>query len=236
MVMTDCRDPYLAVTALTPRTSMPATTDDTTETFSAAIRAASWSAHGDAEQAPYLTALTSGELDLRGYGAMVAQHHYAYEVLEAAADAMRDDPIAGPFVDDALTRGPALVADLVAIFGPNWADEIAPSAATQAYCDRLREVCFTWAGGFVAHHYVRYLGDLSGGQYIRSSIERTYGIDAHSGTAFYEFADIADPTVFKDAYRARIDAAPWDAEERSRIVAEILLGYRHNTDVLLQLP
>lgn len=215
---------------------MPTTTDEPTETpFHTAIREATWGAHGDAEGATYLGDLTSGKLDLRRYADMVAQHHYAYEALEAANDVWRDDPVAGPFVDDRLTRGPALVADLEALLGSGWRDEIAPNEATQAYVARLEEVCPTWAGGFVAHHYVRYLGDLSGGQMLRKAIEDVYGIDETSGTAFYDFSAIPDHTAFKEAYRANLDAAPWDAEERARIIEEILLGYHHNTRVLVDL-
>ena len=200
--------------------------------FSAAIRQATWDAHGDAEQAPWLSALVAGEVDRRGYADLVAQHHFAYEALEAAAEAMRDDPVAGAFVDDRLTRGPALVADLEALLGAGWRAEVAPSPATQDYVDRLREVCSSWPGGFVAHHYVRYLGDLSGGQMLRGRIEELYGIDARSGTAFYDFSSIDDLTAYKDAYRARLDAAPWDDAEQVRIIDEVLLGYRHNTAVL----
>lgn len=214
---------------------MTTSADDEPTTFSAAIRKASWGAHGDAEGAGYLNALTSGELDLRGYGTMVAQHFYCYEVLEQASDAMRDDPIGSAFVDDALNRVPALVADLTSIYGAGWRDEITPVPATVRYCDRIREVGFDWAGGFVAHHYVRYLGDLSGGQFIRKRIEDVYDIDETSGTAFYDFALIPDPTAWKEAYRGQLDVAPWGDEERARIIEEVLLGYQFNTDVLVEL-
>ncbi len=203
--------------------------------FSAAIRQATWDAHGDAEQASYLSDLVAGRVDRRGYADLVAQHHFAYLSLEAASELMRDDPVAGGFVDDALTRGPALVADLESLLGPGWRDQVAPSDATAAYVARMDEVCRTWPGGFVAHHYVRYLGDLSGGQMLRGTIEEVYGIDATSGTAFYDFAKLTDLTAYKDAYRARLDSAPWDDEERARIIDEVLLGYRHNTEVLEEL-
>ena len=82
---------------------------------------------------------------------------------------------------------------------------------------------------------MRYLGDLSGGQMLRGTIEQVYGIDASSGTAFYDFSRIPDLTAFKEAYRARLDAAPWDDEERARIIDEVLAGYRWNTEVLVEL-
>lgn len=205
------------------------------EPFSTAIRSATTTAHGDAEQASYLGQLLGGELPVEGYGRLVAQHLHIYRALEAATAGWAGDPEAGPFVFDELRRVPALEADLAAVYGPAWTDHIEPVPATVAYVQRLDEVATTWAGGFVAHHYVRYLGDLSGGIFIGRELDRIYDIADHAGTSFYVFDAIPDPTAFKDEYRRRLDAAPWDEQERARITEEILLGYRFNTEVLEQL-
>lgn len=39
----------------------------------------------------------------------------------------------------------------------------------------------------LAHAYVRYLGDLSGGQVIGARIKKAYGLNGQDGTAFYRF-------------------------------------------------
>lgn len=209
-----------------------------TETpFSEAIRAATATAHRDAERSTYLAALLGGELPLEGYGRLVAQHRAIYEALEESNDRIAADPIAGGFVQEDVVRRPALERDIVAVLGEGWAErpeaELVP--ATVEYCERLREVGATWPGGWVGHQYVRYLGDLSGGLFIRRGIEKVYGIDADSGTAFYDFPQVPDPVAWKNAYRARLDAAPWDADERARITEEILASYRWNTLLLEQL-
>ncbi|MET7396904.1 biliverdin-producing heme oxygenase [Dactylosporangium sp. NPDC005572] len=198
------------------------------ELFSAAVRRSTEGRHRDAEQAVFLGQLVTGALPLAGYAAMVAQHHHIYSVLEEAAAVMRDDPVAGPFVHDGLTRLPALEADLRELDGAG----LPPSPATQRYTQRLRDVCFTWPGGFVAHHYTRYLGDLSGGQYIAAAVRRHY---TTSATSFYAFDGIGSPAAFKARYRSALDAAPWDQEERRRIVDEVLVAYQLNIDVLTDL-
>lgn len=219
--------PTVAPTAATPPAA-PAV-------FSTTLREATWDNHNAAEQTTYLRDLVSGRVDRAGYADMVAQHYFAYVVLEEAGEAMRHDPVAGGFVDDALIRVPALEQDLAALLGPDWRALITPNDATRRYCDRMRELCFTWPGGFVAHHYTRYLGDLSGGQYLVRAIEKRLGLDAQTGTAFYDFTAVADLTAFKVAYRARLDAAPWSAEERARIITETALAYDLNTEVLVDL-
>ncbi|WP_433220519.1 heme oxygenase (biliverdin-producing) [Dactylosporangium sp. CS-047395] len=199
------------------------------ELFSAAVRRSTEGRHRDAERATFLSELVRGELPLAGYAGMVAQHHHIYAVLEEAAAALRTDPVAGVFVHDGLTRLPALEADLVALLGPGWRDRAPASAATLRYTDRLRAVCFDWPGGFVAHHYTRYLGDLSGGQYLAAAVRKVYGTTA---TSFYDFAGVGSPARFKTRYREALDAAPWSAEERGRIVDEVLLAYDLNIAVL----
>src|SRR3546814_10316408 len=110
---------------------------------------------------------------------------------------MRTDPVASVFITDRLTRLPALEADLEFLIGPDWRERIHPLPTTERYVDRIRTVGTAWAGGFVAHHYTRYLGDLSGGQFIGRLMQRRFGFETN-GIGFYLFDDIADPKAFKD--------------------------------------
>ena len=201
--------------------------------FAAALRAATTSDHDGTESSTYMAALVGGRLGRDEYAALVAQLHPVYDLLEQATDRMAADPVAGPFAIDGLRRREALEADLAYLYGPDWRDHLArtgPLRATRRYCDRLREVCFDWAGGFVAHHYTRYLGDLSGGQYIGVQVRKLLGLAAgDAGVSFYRFP--GKPKAFKDRYRALLDAAPWDEAERARIIAEVRYAYRLNADL-----
>ncbi len=203
--------------------------------FSAEVRERTWPNHKRAERTEYLRALITGRVDKLGYAEMVAQHYFAYVVLEEAGEAMRRDPVAGGFVTDELLRVPALERDLAALLGPDWRDRIAPNDATRSYCDRMREVCFTWPFAFIAHHYTRYLGDLSGGQHLARVVERRLGIDKQSGTAFYDFSALGDLDAFKAAYREQLDAVAWSEQERSWFLAETAYAYDINTAVLDEL-
>jgi heme oxygenase len=203
--------------------------------FAQQVREATWSRHEEAAGAPFLQALFSGTLERERYVAMVGQHYLIYDALEAAADAVRGDEVGGQFVFPELERRGALERDLDALAGAQWRTVIAPAPATERYCARIREVCTTWSGGFVAHHYTRYMGDLSGGQIIRGAVQRAYGLADGHGVRFYEFPALDDIAAFKDDYRGRLDRMPWDDDERSRIIAEMLLAYDHNLAVLTDL-
>ncbi len=77
----------------------------------------------------------------------------------------------------------------------------------------------------MAHHYTRYLGDLSGGQAIGKILDRTFGLDG-AGLSFYEFP--MRPKPYKDAYRARLDGLDLDAEQIDRAVDEVKIAFNLN--------
>lgn len=213
--------------------------------FSVALRQATWARHEGVDPTSkdepepdgpsVLGALLDGELHMDDYTALHAQQYFVYRVLDEAGDRWRDHPIAGRFDFPELSRAAAFDADLSLLIGPNWRDEIEPIATTQAYLDRLREVCFDWPGGYIAHHYTRYLGDLSGGQAFRAAVNDTYGFADGPGVSFYVFTDIPDLAAFKDEYRSRLDSAGFDGSERDRVIAEVLGAYDYNSAVLAEL-
>ena len=209
-------------------------TTEAPTTFSERIRAATWDAHAGAEHTPFMQDLLAGRLGRDEYAQLVAQHHAIYEVLEAAVDASSDADIA-PLLAPELRRLPELAADLDYLAGPSWRDSLAVTPSTEAYCEQLRAVCFDWSGGLVAHHYVRYMGDLSGGLVIGRVVERVFELPDGNGTRFYRFDAIASPKTVKDEYRRMLDELPWDDAEQLRVIDEVLAAYRCNTEVLIDL-
>ncbi|WP_433870592.1 heme oxygenase (biliverdin-producing) [Saccharopolyspora sp. CA-218241] len=203
--------------------------------FAQRLRALTRAAHEEVESRPFVRALLAGRVEADGFAALLAQRHFAYRVLEDAADRMRSDLIAGPFVSDRLHRLPALEADLHYYLGPDWRGLIRPSAATEVYCARLRELCFDRPECFVAHHYARYLGDLSGGQVLRAALSRSLGLVDDGGFAFLTFEEIPNRPRFKDAYRTLLDTAGWDGATENRIIAEVRHAFALNAAVLDEL-
>ncbi|WP_117214495.1 biliverdin-producing heme oxygenase [Allorhizocola rhizosphaerae] len=199
--------------------------------FAARLRAATWDDHSSAERDTFLTELTKGRLSLRAHAAHTAQHYFLYEALERAAAVYSSG-----FHTPALNRVDALKADLRYLIGPRWREEISPNEATNEYLARLKEIAFTWHAGFVAHHYLRYLGDLSGGQFVAQALARAYGLQlGGDGLRFYSFDRIGDLIAFKEDYRNQLNSAGWDAVEQDRVIDEVRLAYRLNASVLAEL-
>jgi heme oxygenase len=199
--------------------------------FSQALRERTWTGHGQSEGAGFMHDLMTGEGTRDDYVALVVQHYFVYEALEAAAARFADVAEAQPFLSDQLTRMPALESDLEFLLGADWKQKITAVPATERYVERINEIAAEgWAGGFIAHHYTRYLGDLSGGQSIGRLMKRHFGFETN-GILFYLFDQIADPKAFKETYREQLDAAGWDDAERERVIGEVLNAYRLNTEV-----
>lgn len=188
--------------------------------------------HERAEQHPFVGELLAGRSDVGAYVRLLGQLHAVYRELEAAIDAHRDHPVVGRFADAALIRLPSIEADMEALAGPGWqADTIPVLPSAGRYRDRIRALAAEWPDGLVAHHYTRYLGDLSGGQVIQRMLQRHYGVDPASGGRFYEFDAIPSAKRFKDTYRQTLDSVAWSFEERDRIVGEASLAFRLNAGI-----
>ncbi len=213
--------------SLTETSTDPA--DETEGAFSQVLRRRTADVHDSAEHSPLMAALLDGTVERSDYAQLVAQLYYVYRALEEGADALAGDEVAAPFLFRELDRVPAFESDLEVLIGAHWREVIAPLPSTAAYADRIAEVAATWPGGYVAHHYTRYMGDLSGGIFIGGVVRRTYDLTETHGASIYTFEEIPSPKAFKTRYRELLDAAPWDAAEHETIVGEIVDAYGRNT-------
>ncbi|GAA3190294.1 MULTISPECIES: biliverdin-producing heme oxygenase [Streptomyces] len=202
------------------------------DSFSTLIRTASHEQHMEAETSTFMSDLLGGRLGVEAYARYTEQLWFVYEALESAAERLAPDPVAGPFVRPELFRLASLERDLAHLRGPGWRTGLTALPATRTYADRVAACARDWPAGYVAHHYTRYLGDLSGGQIIRDRAERAWGFARKGdGVRFYVFEQIPNPAAFKRSYRELLDAVPVDDLEKQRIVAECKRAFALNTDV-----
>ncbi|MGX4692530.1 biliverdin-producing heme oxygenase [Streptomyces sp. JNUCC 63] len=202
------------------------------DSFSALIRTASHEQHRKAETSTFMSELLGGRLGVDAYARYTEQLWFVYEALERGAERPASDPVAGPFVRPELFRLAALERDLAHLRGPKWRSALTPLPATRAYADRVRECAEQWPAGYIAHHYTRYLGDLSGGQIIRDRAEKAWGFtEKGDGVRFYVFEEIPNPAAFKRRYRELLDAVHADDLEKQRIVTECKRAFALNTAV-----
>ncbi|EON33980.1 MULTISPECIES: biliverdin-producing heme oxygenase [Gordonia] len=195
--------------------------------ISARLRSATAVAHERAEHAPFIDDLMSGRLDTGEYQRLAIQLYFVYEALERVGAELAGDPVADAVLDPKLLRLQRLGADL-ASFGIDPSRET-PLPAVRRYVTAIESTRADPAR-YVAHHYTRYLGDLSGGQVVAHRMREHYGVD-DDALSFYSFDEIDKLKRYKDAYRARLDALPLDADGIDRLVDEAVAAFDHNQAV-----
>jgi heme oxygenase (biliverdin-producing, ferredoxin) len=202
--------------------------------FSANLRTEVTMAHFSSAGNGFLSELAAGRLGLDWYALLATQYYPVYAALAETGTVLAADKVASRFMDPALDRTAALAEDLRNLLGPGWRDQVAPSPATLRYRDRIL-ACRYWPGGFVAHHYTRYLGDLSGCRLIGASIARTHGMrPSFFDFGGLDFGGLGSLGAYQERYRARLDAVPWSAAERGRVLREARVARRLNDDLLAE--
>lgn len=203
-----------------------APTRDAAPTLSTAMREGSRAEHEAAEGSTFMAELLDGRLNATAYADLLLRLRRVYAALEETVAAHATDPVVAAVHDTALERLAAIDADL-AHWAPGVDPESVDSAAAAAYVDRIRAGS-AWGGLLVAHHYTRYLGDLSGGQAIGRVLQRTFDLPDGVGVSFYDFREIPKPKPYKDAYRARLDALELSHADVDRVVDEVKVVFGLN--------
>lgn len=203
-----------------------------TPSLSTAMREGSRAEHEEAEGSAFMAALLDGVLRPGAYADLLVRLRAVYAALEVAVRDRARDPLVAAVHDPALERLTAIDADL-AHWMPGTASYDVDSPAAATYVERIRRA--DWSGALVAHHYTRYLGDLSGGQAIGRVLSRTYDLADGGGIAFYDFPAIPKPKPYKDRYRARLDALGLPAADIDRVVDEVKVAFRLNQALFAEL-
>ena len=196
--------------------------------LSARLRAGTAEVHAQTEAVPFLVELAAGRVGAPAVAAYLSRLLPVYDALEELAVTWRDDPAVAPLLVPGLERADRLRADLVRLGEPALGDpalgEPAPGASVAAagYAERVRRTG-SGAPAYVAHHYTRYLGDLSGGQVVGAALRSSLGLEL----SFFAFPGLRGPAV-KRAYREALDALPWSPAEQEACVREAGTAFRWN--------
>ena len=203
----------------TPPSATPIATDTATtdSPLSWRLRSATHDLHRAAERAGLMAALLRGDIQRRRYATLLSNLHALYAALEPALEAHGAQPGFAAFGFAALRRAPALAADLQALQTPPL-EGLAP--AMQAYVARLHTLARERPALLVAHAYVRYLGDLNGGQVLGTLVGRALQLDAPA-LRFFDFGPSATVAAAIQRFRAALDTLPLaDADEARTLVDE----------------
>ncbi|KAF9354667.1 heme oxygenase (decycling) 1 [Mortierella sp. AD094] len=190
--------------------------------------------HAEAGRSKFMKYFFKGEISMETYGRFLVSLYQVYNALEKALDQNKDNAqLSLVYFPEELFRKASLEQDLEFYNGPGWRDMLNPiTPAQQAYISAI-ERCSTSTTPelLIAHAYVRYLGDLSGGQVLSKRLQKFNDIPEDKGVAFYQFDLIEEPDKFKEMFRKRLNQVEVSDELRELILEEARLTFQRNIDI-----
>jgi heme oxygenase len=194
------------------------TREEDAPALEARLRLGTADLHRAAERTTLMRALLRGELARTHYLSLLVNLLALYEALEAGLRRHADAAAVGPVCFPALFRARALRAD-IARMGHDGSAPVRPCEAARAYVIRLQSLDVRPAL-LAAHAYVRYLGDLSGGQVLKRVLARAAATQAGSALAFYEFGEAEAVAGHTRAFRRGLGMLPADPASVQALVEE----------------
>lgn len=206
-----------------------------TTNLASQLREGTKHSHTMAENTAYMKCFLKGIVEKEPFRKLLANLYFVYSTLEEELVKHRNHPVVGLIYYPELNRKANLEEDLAFYYDDFWRDEIVTSEAGRDYIFRLKEIANSEPSLLVAHAYVRYMGDLSGGQGLKSIVRSALELPANKGTRFYEFdafSSIGAIKAFKGKYRDTLNSLPVDAGLIAKIVAEANAAFAFNRDVM----
>ena len=199
--------------------------------FSKELKEGTSKSHSAAENTKFVSQFLKGCVDPDEYRKLISNFYYVYNTMEGLIKET-NDPLAKTLQQWQLKliRTTGLERDLRYFYGPMWREYAKPSEACNNYCHRLNEVAEENPYLLIAHHYTRYIGDLSGGVILKGIAEKALNT-AGQGMYFYEFPYIDDAKAFKNEYRATLDGLGLDESQKDAIIAEANYAFKLNMDM-----
>lgn len=189
------------------------------------LKLATQTLHAQVEQSPPIRALIGGQISRSAYCALLRNLYEIYVALEAALSRHALHPLIAPVFSPPLFRANVLAADLFDLHGEGWMVELEVARSTLIYVERLSEIESMSPELLVAHAYVRYLGDLSGGQLLKLAVQQNHALSPQHSARFFDFGSAQEIVKMTHEFRTGLDAIASDGGSDCKIVAEAQLAF-----------
>lgn len=202
------------------------------------LREATQPAHALVENTALMKCMRKGMITRKILREFLSSLYFIYDALEREMSRHADHIVISRVYFPNLERKRQLEKDLAFYYGDSWQKQIQPSRKTIRYIMRLHAIANDRPALLAAHAYVRYMGDLSGGQGLRSIIRRALALPDEAGTAFYEFkglTTVETRRTFKTIYRDALNTLPLDATLATELLDEANLAFKLNQAVMDEL-
>jgi len=198
------------------------------------LRTETKEAHTTAERSGIMRDVLRGTVSRDAYVALLVNLRALYNALETQLDANRQhDALSGVNWSE-LQRTAALDSDIRSFSGTSGAS-VPLEPSTREYVRHLEQLGDQSPALLFPHAYLRYLGDLYGGQIMKRILSQTFPEYGDSGLSFYTFDALGDLASFKARFREAIDLLPGHVADPDVMVAEAQRGYEWHAAMFTEL-
>jgi heme oxygenase (biliverdin-producing, ferredoxin) len=191
--------------------------------LAAALRERTRTQHTRAERSGIVNAILRRQATRFGYALFLRNLVPVYQQLEAGLSRHLEDPGVRAIALPQVYRASALASDIAALGG----DKLPVLQAGERYEEAVRAAADGGGTKLIGHAYVRYLGDLSGGQVMKRLLVQSLALESRQ-LSFYDFPDVGDVEAFKLDYRSAIDVAGTEIDQVESVLDEAALAFELN--------
>ena len=192
-----------------------------------ALKEGTKESHSAAENTKFVASFLRGVVDYEEYRKLLTNFYYVYDTMEQRIRET-EDPMVQAVRSENLERKEGIERDLEYYYGVDWKEKQIPSEACNKYCARINEIAEERPHLLVAHHYTRYIGDLSGGKILKEITARVLNPPEGKGLDFYEFPSIPNAKEFKNNYRAVLDNLGTTTAQEKELIEEANYAFQLN--------
>jgi len=200
------------------------------EKLSKQIREGTKKSHTMAENTGFISCFLKGVVEKKSYVKLMSDLYYVYSSMEEEIEKNKNDSIVSKIYYTELFRKSSIEEDLKYYLGEDWKSKVTQTNSCKEYVARIKEVSDFCPMLLIAHHYTRYIGDLSGGKVLKGIAQTALDVD-DDGMNFYIFKDIQDEKEFKNNYRKTLDSLPLSQSQIDLIVSEANNAFKYNMKV-----
>lgn len=184
--------------------------------------------HTLAEKTGVVAEMLSQKINLDAYTLYLRNLHPVYAALERDmkpnSEASR---LLSPFLNKMLHRTRSIEKDLDNIYGYKTWKNLPHLEASKAYVEHINHTRLSHPAALLGHIYVRYLGDMNGGQVLERLLKNSLSLP-NDAYAFYRYLAIIDLPTFRTDYRDLFDLPNLNDEAETRIIKTATTAFEFN--------
>jgi heme oxygenase len=186
--------------------------------------------HSLAERSGVVADILHGRISRSGYALYLRNLVPAYQQLERGLERRRRTPMLRELAQRQVYRSRALAADLTSLWGEDWDAGLALLPVAGRYADHIAAAAEGSGEGLLGHAYVRYLGDLNGGQVLARLLTKSLDLSPRN-LSFYAFPAIGDLADFRRTYRQALDRSAASLLDWTAVIGSAVSAFESNIQI-----